>query len=493
MFEQKFESYETFNGEPNNALTITSLPPELIELCSAFLDIKSLLLMRATCQLFYSALEHELMRRIRNSKPKQIAFGGEYLILLHEDGTVSEHKIDKNNLESILTCNMERLPNLCKIVQVAANNRNRFYLDVEGNVWFTSNSCTKTICGKDIHTSPPKLLSNVTNVTQLVVKNPEDILFIKSDGSVLSYGYLNHRISSNPTGSSDPDELYEELSIKPLEWLEDNCEDIRQIEFSINEIFLLKKEGTVFVKKRHSNLQKATQIPELTDIVQMCIGDNYFFIKNDHSIWGYGPNYFGGLGIGHDEPVTTPISLSNLSSIHQVFARFGYTFFITENGALLYTGMCFGLRKSYIPIPLVVLSKVKQILDVTQLLPLEKEPPSLFLNFKRLFLFLTEDGRILSVDSDDILQSSNSCNISAVDKLNLNKWFRVHGQFSSHSGFFFHNTTNYQMLETQLEATRQTEQALERAIRMEKEFTDQTGEKELETKSDDEKARCRLM
>jgi len=69
------------------------------------------------------------------------------------------------------------------------------------------------------------------------------------------------------------------------------------------------------------------------DFIQISIGWNHSLgLKEDGSVWAWGTNINGALGIGSSPSITTPVKLEELPTIKEVSAGFNNSFALADNG-----------------------------------------------------------------------------------------------------------------------------------------------------------------
>lgn len=159
---------------------------------------------------------------------------------------------------------------------------------------------------------------------------------LKNDGTVWTWG-------SN-TGGALGNGSTVVKSIVPVQV--SGLENVKQIGAGVFTGYALKNDGTVWAwglntkgelgnggKGSQSNVP--VQVENLTDIVEISVGLDYAMaLKSDGTVWGWGSNDNGQLGIGKYGMQKSPVQIPTLSSIKDIEAsRFG-SFAIDSEGTV---------------------------------------------------------------------------------------------------------------------------------------------------------------
>ena len=92
----------------------------------------------------------------------------------------------------------------------------------------------------------------------------------------------------------------------------------------------------------HTNASRPVQIPGLSDVATLSAGTGlYYFIKNDGTLWVLGDHYWGQLGIGGSRPawgteghIYTPAQVTSLSNVVALSGGYLHSVVSTEDGTL---------------------------------------------------------------------------------------------------------------------------------------------------------------
>ena len=118
----------------------------------------------------------------------------------------------------------------------------------------------------------------------------------------------------------------------------------------LNFTLVLKNDGTVWSFGNNSNGQlglgnltnynKPTQIQGLTNIVSISAGNiSSFALKSDGTVYAWGGNNKGQLGIGNNTDKNIPTIISNLSNIKSISAGDFHTLFLKNDGTVWSCGI----------------------------------------------------------------------------------------------------------------------------------------------------------
>ena len=211
------------------------------------------------------------------------------------------------------------------IIQVSRGGAHTLFLKADGTVWATGFNYFGQIgigtlgAFYNAYNTPQKVL-NLTNIVQVSAGSLHS-LALKSDGTVWSWGHNgfgqlgdeSYAISSTPTQVH-------------------NLSGAVQIAALHSSSLALKSDGTLWVWGYSGWGQLALnattltdkhipiQVKEVTNVVQIWkAGFNVVVLTNDGTLWGWGDNYWGQLGIGEDLAVQyKPIKLTRVADVVQV-------------------------------------------------------------------------------------------------------------------------------------------------------------------------------
>ena len=160
-------------------------------------------------------------------------------------------------------------------------------------------------------------------------------LALKSDGSVWAWGE-NFR---GQLGIGSAEDSYIPVQVSTLS-------DIVSVSAGNNYSLALKSDGSVWAWGDNSRDQLGigsndkyinvpVQVYTLSDIVSVSAGSDYSLIlKSDGSVWAWGLNYHGQLGIGSNNNSNVPVQVSALSDIVSVSTETHHSLALKSDGSV---------------------------------------------------------------------------------------------------------------------------------------------------------------
>ena len=160
-------------------------------------------------------------------------------------------------------------------------------------------------------------------------------LALKSDGSVWAWGE-NFR---GQLGIGSAEDSYIPVQVSTLS-------DIVSVSAGNNYSLALKSDGSVWVWGDNSRDQLGigsndkyinvpVQVYTLSDIVSVSAGSDYSLIlKSDGSVWAWGLNYHGQLGIGSNNNSNVPVQVSALSDLVSVSTETHHSLALKSDGSV---------------------------------------------------------------------------------------------------------------------------------------------------------------
>jgi hypothetical protein len=288
-----------------------------------------------------SIMENEIgiPTQVKNiSGPVDIGAGYSHSIALMSDGTVFTWGANDHGQLGNATTVSSRSPvnvvNLNSVVAIAVGQDTNLALKKDGTVWGWGeggNGQLGTAAPGNINSKPVQI-NGLSSIIAIAIGNVTS-LALKSDGTVWAWG-LNNRgqLGDGTTKSSTIP-----LSVSGLT-------GIKAIAVGLYFCLALKNDGTVWGWGddayaelgngiiSNSPVFNPVQVSGLTSVSQICAGFAHgLAIKNDGSLWAWGYNDNGQLGVGNNNTSSIPIKVSGVSKVAGVTAG------QRTNGALDYT------------------------------------------------------------------------------------------------------------------------------------------------------------
>ena len=146
---------------------------------------------------------------------------------------------------------------------------------------------------------PKKIMENVIQVCAADFNT----FVLKNDGTVFGTGLNENGILGN-NSTKESNEFVKILS------------DVKKIFATDNTAIFLKKDGTVWLtgvyyKSKKKENKKAPFWIQSDVIDILTVETSVFYIKTDNSLWGFGQNLFGEMGLSTTAPEYSPIKIAS--------------------------------------------------------------------------------------------------------------------------------------------------------------------------------------
>jgi alpha-tubulin suppressor-like RCC1 family protein len=256
-----------------------------------------------------------------------VSVGSGFKVALKKDGTVWTWGINNSGQLGDGTNNYRNIPmqltGISGVKAIYALEYKTYALKDDGTLWGWGGNIDNWLTweqfyDKDGNIIPIKKAKGLSNIIDISVNHSLGYeLALKKDGTVWVWGYWGGRRITTP-------EQIPEL------------ENIKAISAANDGILALKDDGTVLEKVIYSQyLRILQQVKGLSNIKDIVSGYNYkIALREDKTVWCWGSNDYGQLGIGTKEKSDTPIMVKGLSDIKAIFAG-GYTSMaLKEDGTL---------------------------------------------------------------------------------------------------------------------------------------------------------------
>ncbi len=282
----------------------------------------------------------------KNNGYKAISVSHEQTFALNKDGTLVGWGYNRyGKLGAKAGINKTPITiNITNVAKVEAGYRHVMALTNDGSVYtWGLNSSGQLGDGSSTDSSTPLKVANLSDVT-FIDSGSMSSYAVKSDGTVWSWG----RNDFFQLGRSQSDEHI--ATAIP------NLTNIKMVAAGSSHALALKKDGTVWGwghnsshKTGHFDRKSPTatpyQIPTLSNVKSIAAGYNYSLaLKRDGTVWGWGSNSWGQLGLGYDSTFeSVPVQIANINNAVSIETHWGTTLILLDNGELV----SFGLNNNY--------------------------------------------------------------------------------------------------------------------------------------------------
>ena len=308
-----------------------------------------------------------------NNDVKQVVCGIQLTFILKNDGSVwacgfnsygSVGLGDTTNRTTFtqVTTNINN-----DVKQIACGDIHTFILKNDGSVYSCGNNGQGQLGLGNTTNRNIFVAHNFSNVKKIVFDGSDEMLVMKSDGSIydgngckmdyqVACGY-NHTFilkndgslwscGNNGQGQLGLGDYTDRNTFTQVTTNINN--DVKQLACGYSHTFILKNDGSIWGwgnnaggalglgdnTNRNTFTQVTTNINN--DVKEIACGDNRTFIlKNDGSIWGCGYNYYGELGLGDTTSRNTFTKVTtNVNDIKQIVGGGTHTFILKNDGSI---------------------------------------------------------------------------------------------------------------------------------------------------------------
>lgn len=220
--------------------------------------------------------------------------------------------------------------------QIVAAGYSTFLLDAAGDVYACgSNASGQLGLGDTINRHKFTKIPDFGNV-QKVISSGYHTFFIKTDNSIWACGW-------NMNGELGLGDKTQRLSPERVP-----VKSVKDITVHLSGTKFLMKNGTVLTCGWNSanesglndqeNTLTPTPIKDLEGVMQIFAGSHHgFLVKEDNSIWCFGENFIGQLGLGHEKGCVKP-TLVDVNDAQQIAVNGHHTFILKKDGSVLACG-----------------------------------------------------------------------------------------------------------------------------------------------------------
>ncbi|CAK0780287.1 exported hypothetical protein [Gammaproteobacteria bacterium] len=355
------------------------------------------------------------------TKVAALSAGGYHTVALKTDGTVWAWGRNGSGQLGDGTANGSSIPilvkNLTKVAAISAGGYHTVALKTDGTVWaWGSNGYGQLGDGTTTNWNTPVQVTNLTNVTAISAGGDYTVA-LKTDGTVWAWG-SGQLGDGTANGSSIP------ILVK-------NLTKVAAISAGGYHTVALKTDGTVWAWGANWYGQLGddnggpyvgslipVSVKNLTNVSMISAGGAHSVaLKTDGTVWTWGDNGHGQLGVGTSIAFSIPISMKNFSNVAAIAAGGWYTVALKTDGTVWAWGnngngrFCDGTRTgSSVPILL------NQFNNVTAIAA-SQDP------IVGYIVALRTDGTVLTINTCDVntavssslaVQVKNLTNVSAI-------------------------------------------------------------------------------
>ncbi len=335
-----------WNFSPEAAIANMPLPAEILLTTASYLPLRGLESLSCSCQFFY---QHEtIWRKIAKKRTEiKLVAGMDFSFVLLPDGQLFgfganfSGQLGLGHTANQSTAQLISLPLDARPCQVSAGSFHSLILCDDGSVYgFGSNAQGQLGLGHRDNQSTPQLILMPTEARPCQVSSGHvHSLILCDDGSVYGFGYN----SSGQLGLGHTDDQSTPQLI-PLPTEARPC----QISAGYYHSLILCDDGSLYGFGSNASSQLGLghtanrSTPQLIPLpldarpCQISPGYNHSLILcEDGSVYSFGGNAFGQLGLGHRDNQSTPqfIPMPTKARPCQVSAGAGHSFILCQDGS----------------------------------------------------------------------------------------------------------------------------------------------------------------
>ena len=246
---------------------------------------------------------------------KAICAGKDFSVALKENGTVwTWGKNGKGQLGNggISDSSIPvQVSGLFDVIKISAGDKHCLALKEDKTVWaWGNNNFGQVGNGKNTNSNVPVKVIGLSEVTELAAGEHFSAV-LKEGGTVSAWGtYSDFGIGTRPT----PSQVNDITNVKEIAAGEWNClavkEDGTVWGWGMNMYEGSYKEASERFDGYMTSKDSPTRLTTIKGVERILAGNGYYIaIKEDGTVWSWGDNYSGQLGIGHSDGSNVPVKV----------------------------------------------------------------------------------------------------------------------------------------------------------------------------------------
>jgi len=238
-----------------------------------------------------------------------------------------------------------QVSSLTNVTDIAAGGEHSISLKNDGTVWtWGYNRYGQLGNGTTIDSPVPIQVNGLTDVTDIATGEDHSIA-LKNDGTVWTWGYNRYgQLGVETTEECEFGLMNWYCSTTPIQV--SGLTDVTAIAAGVFHSIALKSDGTVWTWGGNywgqlgdgttTGSTTPVQISELTDVTDIAAGGRHTVaVKSDGTVWTWGSNEHGQLGDGTTTyNTTTPVQVSGLTDVTDIAAGGRHTIAVKSDGTV---------------------------------------------------------------------------------------------------------------------------------------------------------------
>ena len=211
-------------------------------------------------------------------------------------------------------------------------------IKTDGRLWMWGNNSSGQVgINSTINKSSPTQVGTLTNWAQLSCSGANFSGAVKTNGTLYMWGFGG----SGQLGNNQTNPRSSPVQIGALT----NWANV-QMAPGANTAGALKTDGTLWIwgtkiqgqlgnNTTGGNLSSPVQVPTATDWAQFTVGsEDVMAVKTNGTLWGWGRNYRGSLGLGNTVSRSSPVQVGALTNWSQVSMGSAFSLAVKTDGTI---------------------------------------------------------------------------------------------------------------------------------------------------------------